>query len=201
MPLLRHDPTGSFPDTSSATLILLDVINDLEFEGGEGLYEQALPMAERLSALKQRARSLSMACIYVNDNFGRWRSDFTQQVQHCLGDGVRGEKIARLLVPADDDYFVLKPKNSAFYGTTLETLLEHLQAETLILTGLACDICVLFSAGDAHMRNYHVVVPSDCVASERAEDTSWALGLMQRALSVSVCTAEGLDLAALQQPR
>jgi len=197
VPPHRHDPTGSFPETSPVALVLLDVINDLEFEGGELLLKESLPMARRLAALKTRAASLGIACIYVNDNFGRWQSDFTKQVEHCLRDGVRGQPLAELLEPGKDDYFVLKPKNSAFYGTTLETLLEHLQTDTLIVTGLACNICVLFSVNDAHMRNYHVIVPADCVASEQPTDTCQALGLMQQALSVEVCPSDQLDLEAL----
>ena len=154
-------------------------------------------MARSLKALKERARARGVPCIYVNDNFGRWQSDFTKHVEHCLTDGVRGEEIVRLLPPSGDDYFVLKPKNSAFYGTTLETLLEHLQTDTLILTGMAGNICVLFSANDAHMRNYHVVVPSDCIASESHAATSQALRLMKQALSVRVCASTELDLCAV----
>ena len=199
MPLRKHDPNGSFPDASPMALLLIDVINDMEFEGGERLLSQALPMARRIAALKAKAEQLGIPSIYVNDNFGRWQSDFTKQVDHCLHDGVRGEPIARLLAPREEDYFVLKPKSSAFYGTTLETLLEHLGAETLILTGVACNIGVLFTANDAHMRNYHVVVPSDCVASEQPEDTGRALALMEHALSACIRPSAGLDLARLMR--
>lgn len=132
----------------------------------------------------------------VNDNFGRWRSDFRQQVAHCLEDGVRGEPIARLLAPEHDDYFVLKPQSSAFHGTALETLLRHLGTRTLILTGLACDICVLFSAADAHMREYEVIVPADCVASEEQAGTRHALDLMRHGLGVRVEVSTEIDWPA-----
>jgi nicotinamidase-related amidase len=188
------DDHPSFPDRAPVALLLIDVINDLEFDGGERLLAHALPMAERLAALKTRAASKGIPAVYVNDNFGRWKSDFRKQVAHCLQDGVRGEPVARLLAPAEDDYFVLKPKNSAFYGTTLATLLEHLGTQTVILTGIACNICVLFTANDAHMRGYQVVVPSDCVASEHPQDTASALGLMERALYAEVCPSEQLTL-------
>jgi len=183
------------PERCSAALLLIDVINDLEFERGDQLLEYALAMAHRLARLKRRAAAAGIPAIYVNDNFGRWRSDFRQQVAHCLADGVRGEPIARLLTPGDDDYFVLKPTNSAFHETPLNTLLGQLGARTLVLTGMACDICVLFTANDAHMRGYGVVVPSDCVASERPEDTNYALRLMAKALDARVCDADELDLA------
>ena len=184
----------SFPDRAAVALLLIDVINDMEFDGGEKLLAQALPMAQRLARLKARAADRGIPAVYANDNFGRWQSDFTKQVAHCLYDGVRGEPVARLLAPGEHDYFVLKPKNSGFYGTTLETLLEHLGARTLILAGVACNICVLFTANDAHMRGYHVVVPSDCVASEDPEDTRQALRLMEHALGAEVCPSDQLTL-------
>lgn len=71
------DLQGSAPDRALGALLLIDVINDLEFEGGAELLEQALPMAERIAALKRRARSFGIPVLYVNDNFGRWRSDFS----------------------------------------------------------------------------------------------------------------------------
>ncbi len=111
-------------------------------------------MARRIAALKRRAKAAGIPAIYVNDNFGRWQSDFTKVVQHCLDDGVRGEEMARILHPEEDDYFVLKPKHSAFYATTLDTLLQYLGAKRLILTGVAGNICILFSANDAYMRDF-----------------------------------------------
>ncbi|HWW61814.1 MAG TPA: isochorismatase family cysteine hydrolase, partial [Thermoanaerobaculia bacterium] len=122
-------------------MLLIDVINDMEFEGAETLVEQAVPMAHRIAALKQRAREAGIPVVYVNDNFGRWKSDFRKVVEHCLSDGVRGEEVARILEPEDDDYFVLKPKHSAFFATTLDVLLTYLGTETVILTGVAGNIC------------------------------------------------------------
>jgi len=191
--VLRQAPNGSVPDQSSVALLLIDVINDLEFEGGEALLAQALPMADQLARLKARAAAEQVPAIYVNDNFGRWRSDFKQQVRHCLEDGVRGEPIARKLAPAKDDYFVLKPHNSAFHETALSTLLHYLGVHTLVLTGMACNICVLFTANDAHMRGYEVLVPCECVASEAASDTKHALELMREALGARVVKGRELD--------
>src|SRR5690606_5134106 len=129
---------------AAAALLLIDVINDLEFSEGEQLLQHALPMARSILALKRRAREAGIPTIYVNDNFGRWRSDFHTQIEHCLQDDVLGRPIAQLLAPDDDDYFVLKPKHSGFYSTSLGILLEYLGTETLILTGIAGNICVLF---------------------------------------------------------
>jgi nicotinamidase-related amidase len=116
----------------------------------------------------------------VNDNFGRWRSDFRKQVQHCLGEEVVGRPIAALLQPDDDDYFVLKPKHSGFFSTQLEILLNYLGAETLILTGFAGNLCVLYTANDAYMRDFKLIVPGDCIASETAAADRHALDQMRR---------------------
>jgi nicotinamidase-related amidase len=164
----------------SIALLIIDVINDMEFEEGKQLLKQAFPMAKRIAVLKNRARAAGVPIIYVNDNFGHWRSDLKKQISHCLMDGVRGEPIARLLVPDQSDYFVLKPKLSGFFGTTLHTLLQHLGVKTLILTGMAADVCILFTAHDAHLRDYKIIVPSDCVASNTLQETKRALASMQK---------------------
>jgi nicotinamidase-related amidase len=164
----------------SIALLIIDVINDMEFEEGKQLLRHALPMAKRIAALKERARAAGVPIIYVNDNFGHWRSDLKEQISHCLMDGVRGEPVARLLVPDRSDYFVLKPKSSAFFGTTLDTLLQHLGVEVLILTGVAADVCILFTAHDAHLREYKIIVPSDCVASNTIQQTRRALENMKK---------------------
>jgi nicotinamidase-related amidase len=197
MPANNEDLHGSVPENSPVALLLIDVINDMEFEGAEALVEQAVPMAKRIAELKRRAKAAGIPAIYVNDNFGRWQSDFRKVVEHCLHDGVRGEEIARILEPEDDDYFVLKPKHSAFYATTLDTLLTYLGARTVILTGVAGNICILFSANDAYMRDLNVVVPSDCVASNTPEENEHALDQIRKVLKADVRPSAELDLEAL----
>src|SRR5215212_8857612 len=149
MPAKNENLHGNEPEKSPVALLLVDVINDLEFEGGDELLKHAKPMASRISALKQRARDLRIPVIYVNDNFGKWQSDFKKLLAHCLEDGVRGKFLAETLRPGDEDYFVLKPMHSGFFSTTLDVLLKYLQAKTLILTGLTGDSCILFTANDA----------------------------------------------------
>src|SRR5436190_13684054 len=138
------DLHGNAPDKSQRALLLVDVINDLEFEGGEILAQYALAAAGHIAALKQRVTQAGVPTIYVNDNFGKWRSDFRNLVSHCIDDDTRGRPIVELLKPQPEDYFVLKPKQSGFYSTTLDLLLQHLGAKTLIMTGFTGDICVLF---------------------------------------------------------
>lgn len=163
-------------------LLLVDVINALEFDGGERLRPTALAMARRLARLKARAARAGVPCIYVNDNFKQWRSDFRMLVDRCLHGGVRGEPIARLLAPGEDDYFVLKPLHSGFYMTTLDLLLRELGSTRLVICGMATEGCVLFTASDAYIRGFEIVVPRDGSASESAARHRHALDIMKKML-------------------
>jgi nicotinamidase-related amidase len=180
--LRNRDRLNHAPDHAETALLLIDVINDLEFAGGDKLLSHALPMASTLAALKRRAKANGIPVIYANDNFGRWRSDFPTLVKQFLKPNVRGQPVVAQLRPEEDDYFVLKPKHSAFYQTNLDILLRYLGVTSLILTGMAGDICVLFSANDAYMRDLRIIVPPDCIASEDVERNRQALSLMQRVL-------------------
>ncbi len=191
------DPQGNVPDKCSVALLLIDVINGMEFEGAEQLLAHALPMAEQIAALKQRASALGIPAIYVNDNFGRWQSNFPKLVRQCLEDGVPGKPIVERLRPAEDDYFVLKPKHSGFYQTPLAMLLDYLGAKTLILTGVAGNICVFFTADDAYMRHFKLVVPRDCIASNTNEDNRYALRQMERVMDADTRPACEVDLQRL----
>ncbi len=197
MPARNDDLHGNAPDKSPAALILIDVVNDFEYEGGERLFEKALPAARRIAGLKRRAKQAGIPVIYANDNFGKWRSNFEDVVRHVLHDGVRGEPVGKLLQPDPDDYFVLKPKHSAFFSTTLETLLQYLGARTLVLTGFAGDMCVFFTGIDAYMRDYRLCVPADCVASIDDENNRAALDYMNRALDADLTPSSEIDLTSL----
>jgi nicotinamidase-related amidase len=195
------DLHGNAPDSSPVALLIIDAINDLEFEGGAGMLPRAVRMARRLAALKQRASALRIPTIYVNDNFGRWRSDFHRIVAHCLDDNVRGRPVAEQLVPDENDYFVLKPKHSGFYNTTLDLLLGYLQTKTVILTGIATDVCVLFTAADAYMRDLRVIVPSDCTTALTPKAHRTALTQMRAVLKAEVVVSTSIDLAHLARSR
>ncbi len=197
MPTRSNDMYGSAPDSSSTALLIIDTINDLEFEGADELLQYALPMAHKISDLKLRVKRAGIPVIYVNDNFGRWRSDFNAYVQHCLNDNVRGKQIVELLKPAETDYFVLKPKNSGFYSTSLEVLLKHLGTSSLILTGMAGNNCILFTAADAYLRDYRIIIPSDCTASLEEKDNREALKIMKKILKADIVQSETIDIGKL----
>jgi nicotinamidase-related amidase len=184
-----RDPHGAAPEQADTVLLLVDVINDFDFPEATKLLRFALPAARRIAALKKRVGRKGVPAIYVNDNFGRWRSDFKRQVEHCISDESRGAEVARLLIPGENDYFVLKPKHSGFFSTSLDVLLSYLGARRLIIAGFATDICVLFTANDAYMRDYELIVPSDCVAAETAAASAAAIKQMGRFLRADVRTS------------
>jgi nicotinamidase-related amidase len=197
MPRASHDLHGSAPDKSKTALLLIDVINDFDFPEGEQLLRLALPVGRKIAELKKRANEAGIPSIYVNDNFGRWQSDFKKIVAHCKSENSKGREFVELLLPDQDDYFVLKPKNSGFYSTTLDLLLTHLTAKNLLLTGIAGNNCVFFTANDAYMRDFKVFVPSDCVVSNTEEENVHALKQMEIVLKADVTPAGKLDLKAL----
>jgi nicotinamidase-related amidase len=199
MPARQHDLHGSAPDKCPVALLLIDFINDLEFDSGGKLLPRALAAAKATAALRKRAKAAGVPVVYCNDNFGKWRSDFRSLLAHCLDDSVRGQPIAELLKPDTDDYFVLKPKHSGFHSTSLDVLLAHLGASTLVLTGIAGNFCVLFTAHDAHMRDYKLIVPRDCIASETEADDRFALQHMAQTCKADVGPSSGIDFSALRK--
>jgi len=192
---MSKDLHGSAPDKSKAALLLIDVINDFDFPEGEELLRLAMPAGKNIAALKQRAKAAGIPAVYVNDNFGKWQSDFKKIVSHCRN--ARGKEFVEMLLPDEEDYFVLKPKHSGFYSTSLHLLLTHLGVENLILTGIAGNNCVLFTANDAYMRDFKIFIPSDCVVSNTEEENLHALKQMETVLKADIAPGAELDLKAL----
>jgi nicotinamidase-related amidase len=186
----RHDLHGAAPDRSDTALLILDMISDFEFEDGAKLFRAALPVAPRIGQLAQRARTAKVPVIYVNDNLGRWRSDFSAIVRHCSGKGSRGAAILEILAPQPLDYCVLKPKHSGFFATALATLLEYLGVERLVLTGVATHQCVLFTANDAYVRDFKLHIPHDCVAAKTAAQSRLAAQYLKSVLHADMSASK-----------
>lgn len=169
-------------------LLIVDMISPFDFPGGAKLASRARIAAGHIAELKQRLQAGGTPVVYANDNFTRWRMDFSEIVAICTA-GSRGADIAQLLAPGPEDHFALKPKHSAFFETPLETLLAKLEARRLVICGVATDGCVLATAMDAHMREYEVHVPRDCVAAISDVRDDRALELMRTAMEIDVRTA------------
>jgi len=166
------DLHGSAPDQHPDALLIIDLISDFEFPDGNRLLRNSQPLIDSLLRLKTRAHAAHVPVIYVNDNRGRWRSDRSHFVAHCMNSKSKGRELAAALCPEERDYFVFKPKHSAFFATPLDALLKHLGTQRLILTGVTVEQCILMTAVEAYLRDLDIMVPRDCVA-----------GLRQRAAS------------------
>jgi nicotinamidase-related amidase len=177
---------------SGTALLLIDVINDLAFEGSAALVAQAEPMASRLAILKGRASAAGVPSIYITDNFGQWRSDFRKTVAHCTSRSSPGRRVSHRLKPTSHDYFVLKPKHSGFFDTTLDTLLKTLRIRRVILAGIAGNICVLFTANDAYMRDLKIFAPADCIVSNTAAENDHALRQIETVMKGNVAASTRL---------
>jgi nicotinamidase-related amidase len=178
----------SRPDPGGAALLIIDMINRFDFPGSEDLLPKAIAAADIMLSLRAAADRLDVPTVYVNDNYGEWRSDRDSLIEHCLERGCGSHDLVDKIRPRERDLFIIKPQVSGFYATNLPVVLPQLGASRLILTGIATDICVLFTAADAHMRDYDLWVPADAVASDKDEHGRWALELMAKSLEADTRT-------------
>jgi nicotinamidase-related amidase len=180
------------PSPVPVALLLVDVLTTFQFPDGEEVLQGALRMRDALVRLKTRTRGVGIPVLYVNDNFGDWRSEKEILMGRCLE--AKGREFVRSLLPDSDDYFVLKPMHSAFYMTPLEVLLRHLQVETLILTGLTSASCLTVTAHDANMRGFDIFIPPDCSCARNAEEHRQALGQLGATAGANLTPSTSLKL-------
>jgi nicotinamidase-related amidase len=172
----------TFPQNSA--LLIIDVINNFEFEHGKILAKKTLHIVNPIKQLKNYFKKQQLPIIYVNDHYNLWQANLDKIVKSCQNP--LSEMILQEVKPDEDDYFLIKPKHSAFYETALNTLLQQLQVNTLVLTGIAGNICVLFTASDAYMRDYQLIIPRDCIASVDDQDQFYALTMMKNVLKAEI---------------
>ncbi|MCB9708299.1 MAG: cysteine hydrolase [Myxococcales bacterium] len=175
---------------NSSALLLIDLINPFDYDRAADLLSNTRSIIAPTVALADRARRASLPVIYVNDNFGRWRSHFVETLSQC--ERAVGAEVVQAFRPLDDDYFVLKPQRSGFFCTPLDLLLQSLNVRTLVLAGIATEMCVMATAHDACMRGYKNIVPKDTTASFTGKQRDEALDLLQAARAASVCGSEDL---------
>jgi nicotinamidase-related amidase len=192
-------PSAQAPHHSPTVLILIDVINHFEFPDGAKVLRQALPIAPRLARLKERAQAAGISTIYVNDNFGQWRSDASRLLDYCVRPEAIGKSFVEQIQPDKKDYFVLKPMHSGFYQTPLEVLLRYLGASTLVLGGLTTNSCIVCTAHDAKMREFELYVPSDCSASRTVKEHRQAIEHIRMMTDAGVAPSGSLRLHEITQ--
>jgi nicotinamidase-related amidase len=176
--------------SQNTALLIIDMINDFQFEYGPLLAQKAATITPNILKLKKAMKEQAMPVIYVNDYYNIRQADIKKLISHCRND--LNQKIITHLYPQQDDYFIFKPKHSAFYGTSLDDLLNQLHIANLMITGIAGNICVLFTANDAYMRNYQLIIPGDCIASNNDHDHVYALKMMENVLKANTACTENL---------
>ena len=183
------------PSPVPVALLLIDVLTTFQFPDGDSILRGALAMRDALVRLKARARAAAVPVLYVNDNFGDWRSEKEVLLGRCLE--AKGSDFVRPLLPDNEDYFVRKPMHSAFYMTPLEILLQHLQVETLILTGLTSNSCITVTAHDANMRGFDIYIPPDCSCARNAEEHAQALAQLKTMAGANIRQSASLKFPDL----
>jgi nicotinamidase-related amidase len=175
-----------------SALLIVDMINAFDFPGAAALLRETRPIGSRIVALKQRARAKRRPVIYCNDNFGEWQSDFAALVARCTSEACPARDLIRAIEPEDGDYFILKPRHSAFYETALDSLLDKLRVRRLVLCGIAGEGCIHATATDAHIRKYEVDVVRDATASQTRARNRIALTHLENASYAKIRAAASI---------
>lgn len=178
---------------SDTAVVVVDMLNTYRHEDAELLAPNAAAIIDPLVGLIDGARKRDdVDLIYVNDNYG----DFTAQFSDIVAAALAGEHpdLVRPIAPADGCLLLTKVRHSVFYATALDYLLGRLGTRRVILAGQVTEQCILYSALDAYVRHFDVVIPSDAVAHIDAGLGEAALQMMGRNMSAQIVSAsECLD--------
>jgi nicotinamidase-related amidase len=176
--------SGSKGNKSRRALLLIDLVSQWNYADGKSLLRQTMPILPSLVRLRESAAAAHVPVIFVNDNFGQWRSDFRQVTAAARSSGPHAARIVDALQPGAEDYFVLKPRHSAFFATPLDLLLQELDADTLVLCGVAGDQCILASASEALLHRFRVIIPRDGIACATAQRSTAVLKHFHEAMDI-----------------
>lgn len=173
---------------SETAVLVIDMLNTYQHEDADRLAHNVAEMVQPLAGLLSRARERDdVDLIYVNDNYGDFCADFDELVGAAL-NGAR-PNLVKPIAPDEDCLRVLKARHSAFYASSLDYLLGRLSVRRLILTGQVTEQCILYSALDAYVRHYCVVVPPDAVAHIDPELNDAALTMMHKNMHTEIVAA------------
>ena len=174
---------------SDVAVLVIDMLNTYEHEDAEALVPNVADVMDPLTGLIATARDRDdVDLIYVNDNYGNFTADFDDIVDAAL----HGERpdLVEPIAPDENCLRLLKVRHSAFYASSLDYLLRRLEARRLILTGQVTEQCILYTALDAYVRHFEIVVPSDAVAHIDPELSDAALTMMHKNMHAEIMPAE-----------
>lgn len=173
------------PETA---LIVIDMLNNYEHEDADALAESVRDALPRIVDLRDQAKARDdVLLIYSNDNYDAWHKGRHDLVEQAL-EG-RHPELVEPIAPTDPLPFFPKGRHSVFYETALSHLLRVEDVERVVLVGQVTEQCILYSALDAYLRGFELVVPPDAVAHIDAELTEAALKMMQRNLHAELTPA------------
>jgi len=173
---------------SETAVLVIDMMNTYEHRDAEKLTESVEKIVDPLARLISEAHQRDdVDLIYVNDNYG----DFTATHHDLIRSALEGKRpdLVEPIVPPSECRFLQKVRHSAFYSTALEYLLGGLDVQRVILTGQVTEQCILYSALDAYIRHFSVVVPSDAVAHIDSELGGAALKMMKSNMNAEIISA------------
>lgn len=171
---------------SRTALVVIDMINAYDFPDAEKVVPSA---TKAVPVIEELLGDHDGPVIYVNDNFGHWRSQRDQLIEEAL-EGKHPD-LVEPIKPSDDALFIVKARHSIFYQTPLEYLLNQEDVGNLILTGQVTEQCILYSALDAYIRHFDVRVPPDAVACIHEDLAEAALAMMERNMSADLTPVRG----------
>ncbi len=168
-------------------LVVIDMLNDFVLPGAPLEVPRTRVILPALRRRLEAARQAGIPVIHVCDAHRPDDREFERMgwPPHAVA-GTAGAEVVRELAPRPGEPRVLKKTYSGFYGTELETLLQSLGVEELVLTGCVTNICILYTAADAVMRGFRVRVPVDSVADLDPAEGAFALQQMERVLGVQL---------------
>jgi nicotinamidase-related amidase len=178
-------------DGMDTALVVIDMISTYDHPDADLLIPSVRSALPALRELIGSARRAGADVIYVNDNFGRWRSDHAELLDEALRGPHAG--LVEPIRPDERSLFVVKARHSAFYQTPLEYLLQQQGVRRLVLCGQATEQCVLYSALDAHIRHFEVTVARDALAHLHADLAAAALRMMERNMGARLRTVAELE--------
>lgn len=165
------------------------MLNSYQHEDAEKLIPSVENVIEPIAGLVTAARKRDdVDLIYVNDNYGDFTADQDDLVRQAL-DGARPD-LVEPIVPADGVRFLQKVRHSAFYATSLAYLLNQLDTKRVVLTGQVTEQCILYTALDAYVRHFDVVLPPDAVAHIDADLGKAAIRMMAENMRAEIVQAE-----------
>lgn len=166
-------------------LIIADMLNDFVYEGAPLEVPSARVIINNIRREIQKARKKQIPIIYCCDAHKKEDPEFELWPSHAV-KGTEGSRVIEQLKPQKEDYVIEKASYSCFYKTSLDKLLKQLNRTHLIITGVVTNICILYTAAEAYMRGYKVIIPQNCVAALTQKEHQFALQQMKRVLHAEI---------------